>query len=1155
MHDPNAASAPELELLKALDGMHWQSRFDTQSMARGLSYADGDRVREWDVLYDGKSLLLEGVVRGSGRSPYHVRVYVWKPQGEATLISTCSCPVGRQCKHAVALIQDFVVETAQAPRIPQPPSAPSAPTEPDAVERAWLSWMRSLPSADDATVLERVGADRQFALFVRIESDSGRPQVKVAPVWLRPSRGKTQERMVDPLAVQLTDDSLTPAPPAGWDAELERRLMLLMHGATQGRGIGKDLAWVTVSRPFQAEAFRALVTAADAPLLFHDKQTGRRLVVGPGRRADVAWQRDEAGVQRLVWQLEDAEALSRRVALGLVGRELWYLDSGTGVLGPVAGDLNMLLAARSAPALPAEKARWLAEHVKDGKSAGPGLPSPEVLPEQVIEGGPSGLRVHLSMKRFEPWRWPQKAYDLGAGAVYVDYGEDCLPMSAAPVAHVVRYDKLSVVKRDLEAERLLLEALPKPLIRIADLMQHCRLRRPEQHGDDLLMLRTKKLPDTMDQWPKLLAAPEDWEPMIGKLRRLGVRVTFADGFPRPAERLAPDAWYGELEPVGNGWFDLALDIEVDGERVNLLPILRGLLRDARFPLKPVRKESAKATWDVQLDEDRILVLPVARLRSLMAPILDWLREGPTGDELRLPVTAAAQLEPLAESEQWQGRNDVAALAGALAELPDTIAVPAGFVGELRDYQARGVAWMRRLAVLQTGGILADDMGLGKTIQVLAHILDERARGTLSGPVLVVATTSLVGNWCAEAARFCPGLNVLSLQLPKGEREAALHRVAEADLVVTTYQLLVRDQAALEAERFALVILDEAQAIKNAASQAAKAVRALRADRRLAMTGTPLENHLGELWAQLDAVAPGFLGAHKWFGRHYRTPIERQGDDEARQRLARRIGPLMLRRTRDQVLTELPEKTESLRSVALSGAQRELYESLRLAQHQRVQQSIAERGLAQSGIVMLDALLKLRQVCCDPRLVKLASARAVKRSAKLDQLRELLPTLIEQGRRILIFSQFTEMLDLISTALDDDGIAFETLTGQTPGVQRKARVARFQEGAVPVFLISLKAGGVGLNLTTADTVIHYDPWWNPAVEAQATGRAHRMGQRNPVMVYKLVCSGTVEERITELQARKADLAASILAQEGEATRTLALDQSELDALFAPMTTAT
>jgi len=437
------------------------------------------------------------------------------------------------------------------------------------------------------------------------------------------------------------------------------------------------------------------------------------------------------------------------------------------------------------------------------------------------------------------------------------------------------------------------------------------------------------------------------------------------------------------------------------------------------------------------------------------------------------------------------------------------------------------------------------MGLGKTVQVLAHILGEKQRSRLDAPALVVAPTSLVGNWQTEAARFAPALKVLVIH--GADRADHYDEITAHDLVITTYPLLPRDRDKLVEARFALLVLDEAQAIKNAASQAAQVVREIPATRRLAMTGTPLENHLGELWAQFDAVEPGLLGSQRQFARLYRTPIEKHGDADRQQRLNRRIGPLLLRRRKDDVLTDLPPKTEIVRTLELEGEQRALYETLRLAQHERVRQAVAERGLAQSGIVVLDALLKLRQACCDPRLVKLASAKKVQTSAKLDALLELLDGLLADGRRVLLFSQFTEMLALIENALVKRKLPFQTLTGQAPARERTAMVKRYQQGDVPLFLISLKAGGTGLNLTAADTVIHYDPWWNPAVEAQATDRAHRIGQNKPVFVYRPICAGTVEEKIQAMQGRKAELARAVLESGGASTR-LRFDEKDLEALF-------
>jgi SNF2 family DNA or RNA helicase len=413
------------------------------------------------------------------------------------------------------------------------------------------------------------------------------------------------------------------------------------------------------------------------------------------------------------------------------------------------------------------------------------------------------------------------------------------------------------------------------------------------------------------------------------------------------------------------------------------------------------------------------------------------------------------------------------------------------------------------------------------------------------PALVVVPTSLIPNWQAEAARFAPSLRLLVVHGP--QRTDALAHLSAADIVLTSYALVPRDTALLRKQGFSAIVLDEAQQVKNPRTLARRALLSLRTRRYLCLTGTPLENHLGELWAQMDLAVPGLLGDEALFRRHYRQPIEKQHDEACLQRLNQRIAPFILRRTKAQVATELPPKTEITRRVALLGRQRELYDGLRLALADELREIIAERGMAHSGIVVLDALLKLRQVCCDPRLVKLEAARGVRESAKLELLMEMLPALLDEGRRILLFSQFTSMLKLLAAELDRRHIHYVTLTGETR--DRGDPVQRFQSGKVPLFLLSLKAGGVGLNLTAADTVIHYDPWWNPAAEDQASDRAHRIGQDKPVFVFRLITVGTVEERIEEMKTRKAELAAAVLEGGGSRSR-FSFDEADLAGLLAP-----
>ena len=402
------------------------------------------------------------------------------------------------------------------------------------------------------------------------------------------------------------------------------------------------------------------------------------------------------------------------------------------------------------------------------------------------------------------------------------------------------------------------------------------------------------------------------------------------------------------------------------------------------------------------------------------------------------------------------------------------------------------------------------------------------------------------NWQAEAARFAPQLRTLVLL--GADRARHFAAIGGHDLVITTYPLLTRDHAILAEQDWHVVILDEAQTIKNPLATTSRLARTLRAGQRLCLSGTPLENHLGELWSLFDFLMPGFLGDRHHFGRHYRGPIEKAGDLARRTSLAQRVAPFLLRRTKSEVAAELPEKMEVTEPVALGASQMAIYEGIRMAMHRRVQAAIAERGLARSGIIILDALLKLRQACCDPRLLKLATAKAAKAgSAKLERLMEMLPELVEEGRRVLVFSQFTSMLALIEAELTERAMPYVVLTGDTH--DRKTPVRRFQAGEVPIFLISLKAGGVGLNLTAADTVIHYDPWWNPAVEAQATDRAHRIGQTKVVFVHRLLAIGTIEEKMEVLKARKQALVAGIL--DAEAGATLKLTEEDVAALFEPV----
>jgi superfamily II DNA or RNA helicase len=584
---------------------------------------------------------------------------------------------------------------------------------------------------------------------------------------------------------------------------------------------------------------------------------------------------------------------------------------------------------------------------------------------------------------------------------------------------------------------------------------------------------------------------------------------------------------GVADASTSPWFDLSLGMEINGQRHNILPLLPELIAAAASnPLNPLTGQPDIPAF-VYLSQPGggFVRLPTQALKPWMAALLDLVNQDFSGTSLRLSrFDALRTTAALGEGVVWEGAQSLRAMVQQLcgrAELAE-VAVPASLNATLRPYQQQGLNWLQFLRTHGLAGILADDMGLGKTLQTLAHIQVEKDAGRLNRPALIIAPVSLMGNWRNEAARFCPELRAIVLH-GKDRHEVAVNRES-TDIVIAPYSLLQRDKERWLGTAWHLVVLDEAQNIKNSSTHAAQIVAQLNTRHRLCLSGTPMENHLGEIWSLFHFLMPGFLGSQKRFQELFRTPIEKQGETERMAQLRARITPFMLRRTKDLVASELPPKVETVVRVELEGKQADLYETIRLGMEKTVREALVSKGLAQSQITILDALLKLRQVCCDPKLLKLPAAQKIKASAKLEQLMEMLPEMVAEGRRILLFSQFTTMLTLIEDELAKRKLGWVKLTGQSQN--REALIQQFTSGSVPIFLISLKAGGVGLNLPQADTVIHYDPWWNPAIETQASDRAHRIGQTRTVFVYKLVAQGTIEERILELQERKAALAKSV-----------------------------
>lgn len=596
----------------------------------------------------------------------------------------------------------------------------------------------------------------------------------------------------------------------------------------------------------------------------------------------------------------------------------------------------------------------------------------------------------------------------------------------------------------------------------------------------------------------------------------------------------------QVTPSGESWFDFNIQYRGStGQQFSPAEIQRLLLSGQSH---------------TRLPSGKFAVLDTGAVEELQEVLVDCAPEQQAGSYRMSNVQAGFLQATIAQNRQWQVQAPSAWRDHSVA-LDGSVKLETPPLGELenvlRPYQKQGVAWLGFLRRNGFGGILADEMGLGKTVQVLAH-LRAKAPADPVRPSLVVCPSSLVFNWAAEAAKFTPGLRALALSGP--ERAARFSQIADHDLVITSYSLLRRDADQYRGLEFDTVVLDEAQHIKNRQTQNAQTVKSVRCRHRLVLTGTPLENSVLDLWSIFDFLMPGYLGSAPDFRERYEVPIVREKHAAVRDRLARRIRPFMLRRLKQEVAADLPRKIEQVSYCDLTDSQRELYQQVLEASRVEIVNAVDKNGVSRSRIVVLTALLRLRQICCDPRLLKLENPGNVEASGpragaaggeetlsgKVELFAELLEEILDGSHRVLVFSQFTSMLALLREHLAALDIAFCYLDGST--MDRAGVVSRFQTDArIPVFLISLKAGGLGLNLTAADTVIHFDPWWNPAVEAQATDRAHRIGQQRVVTSYKLITRGTVEEKILNLQARKRALFEGMLGTDDQFAEAVSWDE--------------
>ena len=1084
---------------------------------RGMKYFESGKVLEVKVVTDLLGFAVTSLVAGS-RGVYQQSVSIVDDEsGKFGIVGLCSCPMIENCKH-VAAVMLYALDAGML----EEESTSVSPIE------SWLDDLEKASRISESRFVDPFPGKSDFCVLYRLYPDfsSGSRLLKVQSLKVRILKrggyGKPAAYPLEQIRGSYLEKFVQP---------VDKQVAQLLATSETYYYYKNDNSYLLQGELGEL-AFKKMLTSGRCH--WEDRHSPA-LLPGDPRKIDFYWEETLEG-QCLKNQVDPPVTSIFRVGL------LWYIDVKNSRVGALdTGHLSPEQATSllDAPPVPdnllEDVSRRLLIDIPEYR-----LPTPvQVNIEQIrIEGEEPVFHIRLfstdgisTIEGGGQFHCIQMTF--GYGSVEIE------SFDYQVTAKLHMNNTVYTIERNIDAEMTAIDELYSKGLFLMD---------PDYSNNyEKLnwLFSSESIAHSAMQWHRFV------ETDLPQLQTQGWQVTIDDSFQFRFEEA--DDWHADLEEEEqNEWFSMTLGVELNGERINLLPALVDFLSQAGDPQTLREILEKHSHFLVSVGEHRWLKLPSDRLRPIFDTLIELYDHEPLDDtgKLLLSRHQGLQLGDLLNDPglKWCGGEELQRLSARLRDFSgiESVTPPSGFNAELRPYQQQGLNWLQFMRSFEFNGILADDMGLGKTVQTLAHLLLEKQSGRMELPSLVIAPTSLMGNWLRESERFAGDLKVLVLH--GADRHDHFDKITRNDIVLTTYPLIRRDQEKLLELRFHYIVLDESQFIKNPKSQTTQVIYKLKCSHRLCLTGTPMENHLGELWSMFHFLMPGFLGNLERFNRLFRNPIEKQGDSVRRTQLAQRVKPFLLRRTKQEVAAELPEKTEIIRTVTLQGKQRDLYETIRLAMDKKVRDEIKKKGVARSHIMILDALLKLRQVCCDPRLVALPQAKKVSQNAKLELLMEMLPEMVEEGRRILLFSQFAKMLGLIEVELEKQGIAYSKLTGQTR--KRDEAISRFQEGDVPVFLISLKAGGVGLNLTAADIVIHYDPWWNPAVENQATDRAHRIGQDKAVFVYKLVTENTVEEKIIAMQQKKQALADAIYS--GKSPENVkSLSGAELTDLLKPL----
>ncbi|WP_299953556.1 DEAD/DEAH box helicase [uncultured Modestobacter sp.] len=1058
----------------------WREMVTDEALADAVGPEVLERARSYvargvlDLRHSDDARRLTGLVQGSGPEPYRT-VVVRTDGGRVPWAGACTCPVGDDCKHAVAVLLSLR-------RL-----IPAGTREP--AVRGWEQQLEELVTAAvDRAPRAAVPVGLQFEL---VEPEPGRGRSSVAApgtrqrlVRLRPvvpgKRGQWVRTGVSWKQLQYDDSR------AGWDPAHVAAMRALHATHQAARNQYWSYAPVDVYlHEFGPGLWRLLREAVTdgVPLLTADRPP--RPVLLADADADVA-----------VDLRHGAERTELSAVLRVDGRPvdpalisfLGMPPHGVTVDGPSRdqapdGAPGLVLARLDAPAPPV-----LAGLVARGGVIG--IPSGDV--DRFLRDWYPGLRKavpvisadgSVALPEVAPPRLAVEVRYPGDAAVCVRWSVHYGPERSFSLGQPTRPGD----GRDPAAERSLVEALPGPVGGLPELWTTER-----RLAEEVELTGMEALEFTTEVLPELHADPD-------------VDVTVL-GTPTDYRQStsAPEISFTARDSRESDWFDLGVSVTVDGQHVPFATLFQALAAGR------TRLALISGTWfSLQRPEFEQLRLLIEEARAL---------QDVPGDGVKVSRFQAGLWEQLLglgvveeQSERWT--REVRGLIDA--EQAEPPPVPAGLAAELRPYQHEGYGWLAFLWDHRLGGVLADDMGLGKTLQTLALLVRAHEAGDLDeAPALVVAPTSVVSTWAREAARFAPGLRVVTVEETERKRGRALEeQVAGAHVVVTSYALFRIDEDAWTSMPWRALVLDEAQFVKNRQARTYQCARRLPAPVKLALTGTPLENSVMDIWALMSIVAPGLFPDPERFTEAYRIPIERDGDAEKLAVLRRRIRPLMRRRTKEMVAAELPPKQEQVLEVVLNPRHEKLYQTHLQRERSKVLGLVDD--MQKNRMTIFRSLTLLRQLSLDPVLVDPAYSDV--RSSKADAFLEHLREVVAEGHRVLVFSQFTRFLRGIRDRLTAEGIDWVYLDGRTR--DRDAAIEQFRTGTAPVFLISLKAGGFGLTLTEADYVFVLDPWWNPASEAQAVDRAHRIGQDKTVIVYRLVAVGTIEEKVMELKARK------------------------------------